>query len=194
MSRDKQFLIEAVREKSLMFGDFVLKSGAKSTFYLNIRKLTLSHYAPLVTRLVLKEMNLMSGGLSSLQAVGGPTLGADPIVSNVVYALANIGKDVNGFLVRKAVKDHGTKELIEGNLNPGDFTVIIEDVTTTGGSAMEAVKAAKDAGAMVMGVVAVLDRGENTKQTFFKEGLNYRAVLTLDDVVTPAEQGKVQAA
>ena len=132
-------------------GDFTLASGKKSTFYIDCRKATLHPQgAKLIGRIILEKIK----GLP-VDAIGGLTLGADPITSTVV-ALS----EIPGFIVRKKEKEHGTKQKIEGHLQPDWKVVVVEDVATTGGSALQAIEAIEAAGAKVIKVIAVVDREE----------------------------------
>jgi orotate phosphoribosyltransferase len=148
----KEELLQLLKQQSAFkFGEFTLSSGKKSDFYVDCRKVTLQPQgARLIGRLVLEKIK----GLK-VDAVGGLTLGADPITSSVVVL-----SDLPGFIVRKKAKEHGTKQRIEGILQAGWNVVIVEDVATTGGSALEAIEAAEAAGARVVKVISVVDREE----------------------------------
>ncbi len=138
-------------QAAFKFGDFTLSSGKKSDFYVDCRKVTLHPQgARLIGRIVLEKIK----GLK-VDAVGGLTLGADPIIGAVITL-----SDLPGFIVRKKAKEHGTKQRIEGILQPGWRVLIVEDVATTGGSALEAIQAAEEAGAKVVKVISVVDREE----------------------------------
>lgn len=132
-------------------GEFVLSSGKKSNIYIDCRKITLHPQgARLIAKIILEKIN----GLK-VDAIGGLTLGADPITSSVV-ALS----DIPGFIVRKKEKAHGTKQKIEGIIAPGNNVVIVEDVATTGASALQAIEAVEAFGAKVVKVISVVDREE----------------------------------
>jgi orotate phosphoribosyltransferase len=148
----KEELLKLLKQQAAYkFGDFTLSSGKKSDFYVDCRKVTLHpEGARLIAKIVLEKIK----GLK-IDAIGGLTLGADPIVSSVV-ALSCLP----GFIVRKKAKEHGTKQRIEGILRSGWNVVIVEDVATTGGSALEAIEAAEAAGAKAVKVIAVVDREE----------------------------------
>ena len=152
---DKESLKKLLKERAVKFGEFTLSSGKKSNFYVDCRKVSLHpEGAKLIGNLILAKIK----GLK-VDAVGGLTLGADPITSAVV-TLSNIP----GFIVRKKEKEHGTKQKIEGILEPGWSVVIVEDVATTGASALEAIQAVEAAGAKVTKVIAVVDREEGAKE------------------------------
>lgn len=140
-------------------GEFVLSSGKKSNLYIDCRKVTLHpEGAKLIGKIILDKIK----GLK-IDAVGGLTLGADPIIGAVI----TLG-DIPGFIVRKKAKEHGTKQRIEGNLKPGWKVVIVEDVATTGASALEAIEAAEAAGAVVIKVISVVDREEGAAEALKK--------------------------
>lgn len=148
----KRLLFETGAVKT---GEFILSSGKKSSFYIDCRKVTLHPQgAKLIGKIILEKIK----GLK-VDAIGGLTLGADPIISTVV-ALS----DIPGFIVRKKEKEHGTKQKIEGLIAPGWKVVIVEDVATTGASALEAIQAAEAAGAKVVKVISVVDREEGAAE------------------------------
>lgn len=136
-------------------GEFILSSGKKSTFYVDCRKVTLHPQgAKLIGKIILDKIKNLK-----VNAIGGLTLGADPITSTVV-TLGNIP----GFIVRKKAKEHGTQQKIEGLIEPGWKVVIVEDVATTGASALQAIEAAEGVGAKVIKVIAVVDREEGAAE------------------------------
>jgi len=148
----KRLLFETGAVKT---GEFILSSGKKSSFYIDCRKVTLHPQgAKLIGKIILEKIK----GLK-VDAIGGLTLGADPIISTVV-ALS----DIPGFIVRKKEKEHGTKQKIEGLIAPGWKVVIVEDVATTGASALEAIQAAEAVGAKVVKVISVVDREEGAAE------------------------------
>ncbi len=141
----------------MKFGDFTLSSGKKSDFYVDCRKVTLHpEGARLIAKLILEKIKELEYSRKiKVNAVGGLTLGADPITSSVV-ALG----DIPGFIVRKKEKEHGTRQKIEGIIEPGFNVVIVEDVATTGASALQAIEAAEAYCAKVVKVIAIVDREE----------------------------------
>jgi len=158
MSDERARLKELLRTHSLMFGEFTLRSGKKSRFYFDSKKTTLlPEGAWLTARAVLRT--LRERGVEA-DAVGGMTLGADPIVCPVA-ALSHVeGPPLRAFIVRKEVKGHGTESRIEGNLEPRSRVVIVDDVVTTAGSTLRAIEAAEQAGHEVVAVLCVVDREE----------------------------------
>jgi len=153
----KEKLLKVLQQQAAFkFGDFTLSSGKKSDFYVDCRKATLHpEGARLIAKIILEKIK----GLK-IDAVGGLTLGADPIISSVVVL-----SDIPGFIVRKKPKEHGTKQRIEGVLQSGWNVLIVEDVATTGASALEAIEVAESAGAKVVKVISVVDREEGAAET-----------------------------
>lgn len=158
MGSDRERLAELLRENSLMFGDFTLASGKKSKFYFDSKRTTLlPEGAYLVAREVLRTVR--EHGIRA-DAIGGLTLGADPIVCPVA-ALSHVeGPALRAFIVRKEAKGHGTERRIEGSLAPGSRVVIVDDVVTTAGSTLQAIEAAEFAGHTVVAVICLVDREE----------------------------------
>ena len=147
---DKQALIALVRQKALKFGQFTLASGKKATYYLDGKQVTLD---PAGARLVAEGMlDLLAAGQMPA-AVGGMSIGADPITAAVVTMSAVRGTPLVGFMVRKEAKGHGTNQYIEGPVKPGQTAVIVEDVVTTGGSSLKAIERAEAFGMKIVGVL-----------------------------------------
>lgn len=162
-------LIDLLRQRSLSRGDFVLASGRRSSYYIDARRTTMSGEG---------QVLIGAAGLASLhtrgwlpRAVGGLTLGADPVAYAIAHAARLAGTPLDAFTVRKEAKGHGTGRRIEGCLEVGDPVVVCEDVLTTGRSALEAVAAVRAAGARVLGVLAVIDREEGGRQAIEAEAL-----------------------
>jgi orotate phosphoribosyltransferase len=158
VTADRERLRRLLRERSLIFGDFTLASGRRSPFYFDSKRTTLlAEGAYLVAAEVLKA--LRERGIEA-DAIGGMTLGADPIVCPVA-ALSHLeGPPLRAFIVRKEVKGHGTARRIEGDVPPGSRVVVVDDVVTTGGSTLAAIEAASDAGLEVVAVLCLVDREE----------------------------------
>ena len=155
-ARAKARLLELVRTRAYEDGlDVVLASGKRSTFYIKGKKITLHPEGLwLVARLMLRELE----SLPAVTAVGGLTLGADPIAAAVAALSHETGQNLGAFLVRKEAKGHGVGGRIEGDLAPGQKVAIVEDTITTGGSAQKAIEAVREAGAEPVVVLAVADR------------------------------------
>jgi orotate phosphoribosyltransferase len=175
---DKQALIALVREKALKFGQFTLASGKQATYYLDGKQVTLD---PTGARLIAEGMlDLLAAGPMPA-AVGGMSIGADPITAAVVTMSAVRGTPLLGFMVRKESKGHGTNQFIEGPVQPGMSAVIVEDVVTTGGSSLKAIERVEAFGMKVVGVLAIIDRMEGGAQAFAQRGYPLRSLLTIRD-------------
>ncbi len=156
--RERERLRQLLREHSLRFGDFTLASGRKSHYYFDSKRTTLlAEGAYLAARQVLREFRRHH---IEAEAIGGMTLGADPVVCAAAALSWAEGKPVHAFLVRKESKEHGTARRVEGNLAPGSRVVIFDDVVTTGGSTLRAIEAAEQEGLRVVAVVCLVDREE----------------------------------
>jgi len=179
----RQALIEHIRAKALKFGDFTLASGRKSTYYLDGKQVTLDAQG---ARLIAEGMlELLAGELTGGKlpaAVGGMSIGADPIVGAVI-ALAGVrGLPLKGFMVRKEPKGHGTQRFIEGPVQPGEHVAIVEDVVTTGGSSLTAIERAEEFGLKVVGVLAIVDRLEGGAEAFAERGYAFASLLTIREL------------
>jgi orotate phosphoribosyltransferase len=182
---DRKKLIGLFHERALKFGDFTLVSGKKSSYYLDGKQISLHS-------LGLRQVSL--GLLELLQdipftAIGGMVIGADPIVGGVLVAAAEQGRSLDGFLVRKEAKGHGTQKYVEGPVKPGAKVVVIDDVVTTGGSALQAVERIVEFGCEVVCVVGIVDRKEGGAANFKSKGLPFRSLLSIEDfgIAVPVE-------
>lgn len=177
---NKTELIEQLKARALKFGDFTLASGKKSNFYIDGRLITLSAQgADLIANGMLEVLK----AYPEVSAVGGLTMGADPIVGAVLArASAFQRQDMVGFLVRKQAKDRGTGRLVEGPLKSGMKVAILDDVATTGGSSLQAVEAVRAAGAEVAVVIVVLDRLQGAAANFDSQGIQFHALADLNDL------------
>lgn len=177
---DRERLVALLKRDALRLGTFTLASGRTSHYYVDGRKVTLSaDGAALIGAGMLDRL----AALPEVSAVGGLTLGADPIVGAVLAVAGAQGRsDLKGFLVRKEAKAHGTGQLVEGPLAPGATVVIVDDVATTGGSSLQAVAAVEALGCKVARVMVVLDRLEGAAAAFAAKGLDFEALLTIRDL------------
>ncbi len=175
---DKQDLIGLIREKALKLGDFTLASGKKSTYYLDGKQVTLD---PAGSLLVAEGILDLLDPEAMPAAVGGMSIGADPITAAVVTMSAVRGTPLRGFMVRKQSKGHGTNQYIEGPVQPGEEVVIVEDVVTTGGSSLEAIERVEAFGMKVKGVIAIIDRMEGGAAAFATGGYELASLLTIRD-------------
>ena len=162
-------------------GSFTLASGRQSSVYVDARMTTMSPDG-LATIGPLALQRFAAAGLSP-DSVGGLTLGADPVAYAIAYASALAGPLVRAFTVRKEAKAHGTGRLIEGPFRAGDKVVVIEDVITTGGSALRAIESIRAAGGIVIGVLAVVDREEGGRERLAESGVPVLALATAAEVL-----------
>jgi orotate phosphoribosyltransferase len=178
---DHDRLLTLLAERSARRGHFTLASGRQSTLYIDARLTTMSPDGlALIGPLGLAA--LQASGWS-VDSVGGLTLGADPVTYAIAYASAMAGTPIRAFTVRKEPKAHGTGRQIEGPFREGDRVAVIEDVITTGGSALRAVEAVRAAGGVVAGVLALVDREEGGRDALERAGLPVIALLRAADVV-----------
>ena len=174
-------LIALLAVRSAKRGQFTLASGKQSTFYIDARLTTMSPEG-LSTVGPLALSALRQTGWR-VDAIGGLTLGADPIAYAISYASANSDRPLRAFTVRKELKAHGTGKLIEGPFKQGDHVAVIEDVITTGGSAIRAIDAVRAAGGVVTGVLALVDREEGGRQTIEKAGVPVITLVTASQIL-----------
>jgi len=179
---NKERLIEIILERSFKYSEdppFTLVSGLKSNYYFNCKPTTLDP----------EGMNLIGSlvfGMladSEATAAGGLTLGADPIANALSVISFQRGKPIKSFIVRKDVKDHGTKSAIEGNVKQGEKVAIIDDVITTGGSTITAIERAREAGLVIERVIVLIDREEGGKENILAHCPKVDAVLTRTEIM-----------
>ena len=177
-------LAELVNELSVVRGKVTLASGLESDFYVDMRRATLHHEAaPLIGHVMLDMLEEAGLGTDEIDAVGGLTMGADPVAAAMLHAAASRGLDLDAFVVRKAAKDHGMRRRIEGPDVAGRSVVVLEDTSTTGGSPLEAVEEAlREAGADVRAVAVIVDRATGARERIEAAGLPYYAALGLADL------------
>jgi orotate phosphoribosyltransferase len=178
--RNKLFML--LKERAFRRGKIILASGRESDFYFDMKPAMLDpDGASLLAELILQE-------LQGVQAdcVGGLEMGAVPLIAPVAMKSLDYGRHLQGFFVRKAIKDHGTKKRVDGADITGKSVVILEDVTTTGGSAMDAVKAVTEAGAKVALVLSILDRGEGASDLYAAAGIPFKSLFRADEFLAVA--------
>ena len=174
---DRARLIALFRERALKFGEFTLASGKKATYYLDGKQITLHS----------DGLRLVSEGLLDLladvpfDAIGGMSIGADPIIGGVLAVAGARGRSLDGFLIRKEAKGHGTGRFVEGPVRLGSRVVIVDDVVTTGGSSLLAIDRIVEYGCEVVQVVAIVDRMEGGAANFAARSLPLRSLLTIED-------------
>ncbi|MFG2224476.1 orotate phosphoribosyltransferase [Streptomyces sp. NPDC048644] len=169
-------LLQQIKDKAVVHGKVTLSSGKEADYYIDLRRITLDGAAsPLVGQLMLD----LTADLD-YDAVGGLTLGADPVAASMLHASAARGQHLDAFVVRKAQKTHGMQRRIEGPDITGRRVLVVEDTSTTGGSPLTAVEAAREAGAEVVAVATIVDRG--AASAIAEAGLPYLTGYRLDDL------------
>lgn len=176
MTQPRLRLAALVRELAVVHGRVTLSSGAQADYYVDLRRATLHHEAAPLIGMLVRELT----SDWSYQAVGGLTLGADPVAAAVLHAP---GPPVDAFVVRTATKQHGMQRRIEGPDVAGRRVLAVEDTATTGASVLTAVAALREAGADIIGVVTVVDRDTGAREAIEAAALPYRAVLTLNELL-----------
>ena len=172
----KEQLREEIIKKAVVHGKVILSSGKEADYYVDLRRVTLdSTAAPLVGQVMLELTKDLD-----YEAVGGLTLGADPVATAMLHAAHKAGRKLDAFVVRKAEKAHGLQRRIEGPDVKGRKVLAVEDTSTTGGSVLTAVEALREAGAIVVGVAVIVERGAQEKVE--SEGLKYLAAFQLRDL------------
>lgn len=173
---DRDDLLAEIRNKAVVHGRVVLSSGRDADFYIDLRRVTLDgRAAPIVGRAMLD----LTADLA-YDAVGGLTLGADPVATAMLHAAAARGRRLDAFVVRKEGKAHGLQRRVEGPDVKGRRVLAVEDTSTTGTSVLTAVEALREAGAEIAGVATIVERGAHTR--IAEAGLEYRSVFTLADL------------
>ncbi len=173
-------LVPLITSKALRRGTFRLASGREASFYLDAKQVVLDARGSMLVGRAILDLLRAHGPLPA--AVGGMSIGADPVTSAVVTMAGVGGFDLRGFMVRKEPKDHGTKRYIEGPVAPGEKVVIVEDVTTTGGSSLLAIDRAIEFGLVVERVVTVIDRLAGATATLAARGIPLDALVTIRDL------------
>jgi orotate phosphoribosyltransferase len=173
---DREALLNEIRQHGVVHGDFILSSGQPASWYIDLRRVLLSGRAgPLAGRVMLD----VTADLD-YEAVGGLTLGADPVAAAMMHSAAHLGRPLDAFVVRKAGKEHGLQRRIEGPDVAGRRVLAVEDTSTTGSSVLTAVDALREAGAEVVGVAVVMERGARSR--VLEAGLPYRAAFDVSDL------------
>ena len=176
----KKRLLEILQKKSVILGAVRLASGKMSSFYIDGKMTSLDRDG------VVLAAKIFFTQLGDAQAVGGPTMGADPFLGAILYEAYLQDKPLKAFLVRRQIKSHGTMKTIEGPLAKGDKTVLIEDVITTGGSVLKADDTVRQAGYDVAKILCLLDRNEGAREAFAAAGIPYFSIFTKDDLILRA--------
>lgn len=179
LSVQKQRLFELLNQYSFKTGDFILASGKRSNFYLDCRMTTLqAEGSSLIGQLMLEKLKD-----ENIDAVGGMTMGADPIVSAITVQSALSACPINGFLVRKEPKGHGAGKQVEGHLEPWMRIVLVEDVATTGGSTVKAIQAVRREcpDVQIVKVLSIVDREAGAKEAFAAEGVGFETLYSIQE-------------
>jgi orotate phosphoribosyltransferase len=172
-------LIEYIKADAVFHGDFTLTSGKKASYYVDLRKVSLDHrVAPLIGQVMLD----LIAPIHDVAAVGGLTMGADPIASAVLHQGALRGLEYDAFVVRKEPKDHGRGRQVEGPDVAGKRVIVLEDTSTTGGSPLAAITALEKAGAIIAGVAVVVDRNTGAGERIEEAGYPYHYAIGLSDL------------
>jgi orotate phosphoribosyltransferase len=175
---DTAILIERIKALAVVHGEVTLSSGKKADYYVDLRRVTLDgETAPVIGRVM---RDLVADW--EFEVVGGLTLGADPVATAMLHAAAAAGTRLDAFVVRKSEKAHGLQRLIEGSPVAGRKVLAVDDTSTTGGSVLTAVQALRDAGAEVVGVAVIVDRGTGVQERIELEGLSYRFAISAQDL------------
>jgi orotate phosphoribosyltransferase len=174
----KAELARLVNELAVVHGTVTLASGAIADYYIDLRRATLHHGAAPLVGTLLRQLTADWDYV----AVGGLTLGADPVAVAMMHSAASAGEVLDAFVVRKATKEHGMQRRIEGADVTGQRVLAVDDTSTTGGSVLTAVEALREAGAEVIGVATVVDRDTGARQAVEAAGLPYRYLLGLADL------------
>ncbi|MFI1798281.1 orotate phosphoribosyltransferase [Streptomyces sp. NPDC020379] len=176
MSEARDALLQQIKDKAVVHGKVTLSSGKEADYYIDLRRITLdAEAAPLVGQVMLDATADLE-----YDAVGGLTLGADPVATSMLHAAAARGRKLDAFVVRKAQKTHGMQRRIEGPDIKGRRVLVVEDTSTTGGSPLTAVEAAREAGAEVVAVATIVDRG--AASAIESVGLRYVTGYSLGDL------------
>ena len=175
----RERLLELINREAVRYGEVKLSKGGTSHYYIDCRMVTTHPEGAFLIGEIILEM-LADG--PQVAAIGGPTLGADPIVGAVCYASHCHNRPLPGFIVRNATKAHGMQKMVEGHLPQGGSVVVVEDVLTTGGSVLEAIAEVERAGAKVVRVIGIVDRLQGAREKFEGAGYPFTPIFTLDDL------------
>lgn len=180
-SPDKPRLVELVKELAVVHGKVTLSSGIEADYYVDLRRATLHHEAaPLIGKVMLDLID--SANLGHIDAVGGLTMGADPVATAILHQASARGRVLNAFVVRKQAKQHGMARQVEGPDVAGKNVVVLEDTSTTGASPLTAAEALQNAGANVLAIATVVDRNTGAKEAIESKGFRYYSAISLGDL------------
>ncbi|MDR0782942.1 MAG: orotate phosphoribosyltransferase [Propionibacteriaceae bacterium] len=175
---DRDTLVQAINELAVVRGRVTLASGREADYYVDMRRITLNGYvAPIIGR-VMRQLTADW----DYEAVGGLTMGADPVATAMMHSAAVDSRCLHAFVVRKAAKEHGLQRTIEGPDVAGRRVLLVEDTSTTGGSLAQALEAVRAAGGVPVGVAVVVDRATGAKEAIEALGLEYRYAVGVEDL------------
>ncbi len=176
-------LLALITDLAVVHGRITLASGKEANYYVDLRRITLHHRAaPLVGHVLLDHLEEQGYGPADVDAVGGLTLGADPVATALLHAAASRGLELDACVVRKESKAHGLQRRVEGPDVSGKRVVAVEDTSTTGGSVLTAVEALREAGATVVAVAVIVDRDTGAREKIEAEGLPYLYLYNLQEL------------
>ena len=182
MTDAKQQLIEYISAEAVFHGEFTLTSGKQASYYVDLRKVSLDHrVAPLIGRVMID----LIAEVADVRAVGGMTMGADPVAAAILHQGAALGLAYDAFVVRKEPKDHGRGRQVEGPDLEGQRVIVLEDTSTTGGSPLAAIDALLKVGAQIAAVAVVVDRDTGARERIEAAGYPYLAAIGLADLGLP---------
>lgn len=174
-------LVELIKQLAVVHGRVTLSSGIEADYYVDLRRATLHHEAaPLIGQAMLDLLDL--NGITDYEAVGGLTMGADPVATAIMHQAAARGRAIDAFVVRKAAKAHGMGRQVEGPDVKGRRVIVVEDTSTTGGSPLTAAQALEEAGAIIVAVATVVDRDTGAQKVIEDAGYRYFSAVSLDDL------------
>jgi orotate phosphoribosyltransferase len=176
---EREELKRIIKERSILKGEFTLVSGKKSSYYINGKMTTLDARGLYLTaKLLLDDF----GGYE-YDGFAGPTIGADPIIGALLTLSAQRGLEKRGFLIRKQTKEHGTRNLVEGNITRGTRVILLEDVATTGGSLIGAAEAVTGGGGEIVCVFTIVDREEGATETLADAGYEFHSLFKVSELL-----------
>lgn len=179
----RERLLQIIKELAYEKKKVILASGRESDFYVDLRNVTLHPEGLYLTSNIM--FDILKKDFPEVEAVGGPTLGADPIIAGLIFQSHLSKQPLLGFIIRKEPKKHGLSKMIEGDKNLKNIkkVVIIEDVVTTGDSSYKAYNVAQSSGFEVLGIVAILDRDEGAQEFFQEKGIRFQSIFKRDDIL-----------
>jgi orotate phosphoribosyltransferase len=180
-TNDKSKLIELIKKLAIVHGKVTLSSGIEAKYYVDLRRATLHHEAaPLIGKLMIRMLE--EAGIEKFDAVGGLTMGADPVATAMLHQAHGMGKSVDAFVVRKEAKAHGMGRQVEGPDVAGKSLIVVEDTSTTGGSPLTAATALEQAGGKILAVATVVDRDTGARQAIEAKGYRYLSLISLEEL------------